>query len=91
MWMIAHQIPVIMVVPVSTVLDGLSAHAQQALPDQCVKSISTNVTLLHAAMAPRAKIKSMDLNASVRPKSLAHVAKVRDINWKLIFQYQRYC
>lgn len=80
-----------MAVPVSTVLDGFSAHAQQALPDQCVKSISTNVTPLHAAMVLRVKIKSMDLNASVRLKSLARVAKVRDINRKLIFQYQRYC
>lgn len=78
--MIVHLIPVTMVVPVSTVLDGFSAHAQQALPDQCVKSISTNVTRLHAAMAPRAKIKSMDLNASVLLKSLARVAKVRRIN-----------
>lgn len=61
----------------SMVRAGSSAHARPDLRDQIVKSTSTNVTRLRAAVVQLVKIKSTALNVSARQESLEIVAKVR--------------
>lgn len=72
-----HPILATMKARASMVRAGSSAHARPDLQDQIVKSTSTNVTRLRAAVVQLVKIKSTALNVSARQESLEIVAKVR--------------
>ena len=72
-----HPILATMKARASMVRAGSSAHARPDLRDQIVKSTSTNVTRLRAAVMQLVKIKSTALNVSARQESLEIVAKVR--------------
>lgn len=72
-----HPILATMKARASMVRAGSSAHARPDLRDQIVKSTSTNVTRLLAAVVQLVKIKSTALNVSARQESLEIVAKVR--------------
>ena len=72
-----HPILATMKARASMVRAGSSARARPDLRDQIVKSTSTNVTRLRAAVVQLVKIKSTALNVSARQESLEIVAKVR--------------